>query len=312
MKNGIVIKTTGSWHTVKSGEGDIVLCKIKGKFRIEGLVTTNPIAVGDNVDFKINEEDQTGLITKIQKRKNYIIRKSIKLSKQAHVIAANIDRAYLMVTLANPETSTMFIDRYLISAEAYRIPVTLLFNKVDIYQSEEIEYLKAIMQMYTTIGYKCIDISATTGHNMALVKKQMANLTIVISGHSGVGKSTFINALDLNLNLKVNDVSDMHKTGKHTTTFTEMFELDNGAFVIDTPGIKGFGIIDMYKEEIFHFFPEIFKVSKDCKYYNCTHVHEPDCAVKNAVEEHRISQSRYNNYLSIMEEDEDEKYRKPF
>ncbi len=312
MKTGIVIKTTGSWHTVKTAEKEVFDCKIKGRFRINGIVTTNPVAVGDYVDFKIVDEDQTGLISKIHDRRNYIIRKSTKLSKQVHVIAANIDRAYLIATLAKPETSTMFIDRYLISAEAYRIPVTILFNKTDIYGEFENEYLKAIMHLYQSIGYNCIDVSAVTGYNVGKVKGQMANKTVVISGHSGVGKSTLINAMHPGLNLKIDSVSSLHKKGKHTTTFTEMFELDNGAFVIDTPGIKGFGIIDMYKEEIFHFFPEIFKVSKDCKYYNCTHVHEPECAVMKAVEEHRISQSRYQNYLSIMEEDENEKYRKPF
>lgn len=312
MKTGIVLKSTGSWHTVKTKDKEVFECKIKGKFRIDGLVTTNPVAVGDEVDFKIIDENQKGLITKIHERKNYIIRKSTKLSKKAHVIAANIDRAYLIVTLVNPETSTMFIDRYLISAEAYRIPVTLLFNKVDIYDKDDKIYLEAIMNMYRSIGYVCIEISAVSIFNIDIVKKEMANKTVVVSGHSGVGKSTLINVLNPGLNLKTDETSDVHQTGKHTTAFTEMFELDNGAFIIDTPGIKGFGIIDMYKEEIFHFFTEIFKESKHCKYYNCTHVHEPGCAVKIAVEENRISRSRYQNYLSIMEEDEDEKYRKPF
>ncbi|MFC2086308.1 ribosome small subunit-dependent GTPase A [Bacteroidota bacterium] len=312
MKSGIVIKTTGSWHTVKTQEKEVFECKIKGKFRIDGLVTTNPIAVGDQVDLKVEDKDNKGLITKIHKRKNYIIRKSIKLSKKAHVIAANIDKAYLIVTLVNPETSTMFIDRYLISAEAYRIPVTLLFNKVDIYDNDDKIYLKAIMNMYRSIGYDCVEISVVTKFNIDKVKNEMANKTVVVSGHSGVGKSSFINVLNSELNIKTCETSDVHQTGKHTTAYTEMFELDNGAFIIDTPGIKGFGIIDMYKEEIFHFFPEIFKESKKCKFYNCTHVHEPECAVMNAVEEHRISLSRYQNYLSIMAEDEDEKYRKSF
>jgi len=312
LKSGIVIKTTGSWHTVKTGNKELITCKIKGKFRINGLVTTNPIAVGDIVSLKLNPGEEFGLITKIHPRKNYIIRKSIKLSKQAHVIASNIDRAFLIVTLAHPETSTMFIDRYLISAEAYRIPVTLVFNKTDIYTTDEKKYLEAIIRLYTSIGYQYIETSAKTKYNIGVLKEKIAGQIVVFSGHSGVGKSTLVNAMAPNLNLKTAIVSEAHKTGKHTTTYTEMFELDNGAFIIDTPGIKGFGIIDMYKEEIFHFFPEIFKISKACKYHNCTHVHEPDCAVKKAVEEHKISLSRYQNYLSIMEEDVDEKYRKPF
>lgn len=312
MKTGIIIKTTGSWHTARTKDKEVFECKIKGRFRVDGLVTTNPVAVGDEVDFKIVDENKKGLITKIHKRKNYIIRKSTKLSKKAHVIAANIDMAFLVITLVNPKTSTMFIDRYLISAEAYRIPVTLLFNKIDIYDDNDKIYLEAIMKMYRSIDYMCVEMSAVTKFNIDIVKNVMANKTVVVSGHSGVGKSTFINALKPGLNLKTSETSDIHQTGKHTTAHTEMFELDNGAFIIDTPGIKGFGIIDMYKEEIFHFFPEIFKESKHCKYYNCTHVHEPECAVMKAVEEHKISKSRYQNYLLIMDEDEDEKYRKPF
>ncbi|MCK4662942.1 MAG: ribosome small subunit-dependent GTPase A [Bacteroidales bacterium] len=312
MKKGLIIKTTGSWHTVKEENGEIYDCKIRGKFRIKGIKTTNPIAVGDYVEFDIISNEKTGVITNIIGRKNYLIRKSVNLSKQGHIIAANIDTVFLIVTLKDPETTTLFIDRFLISAEAYRIPVIIVFNKIDIYDEHLLSQMKELINIYSDIGYKCYKISATQNINIDNLKDAMKGKVNVISGHSGVGKSTIINSLDKNLNLKIAKISDYHKKGKHTTAYSELFEFEFGGYVVDTPGIKAFGIIDMYKEEIFHFFPEIFKISKNCKYYNCTHTHEPECAVKKSVEDGIISSSRYINYLKILDEDWDEKYRKPF
>ncbi len=309
MKQGLIIKSTGSHYLVKDIDNKIFECKIKGKFRIKGIRSTNPVAVGDIVDFIMPENAELGFITNIHDRKNYIIRKSINLSKRSHIIAANVDAAFLIVTLAYPKTSTEFIDRYLVSAQAYNIPVNIVFNKIDIYDKETLKKLKELKDVYEKIGYNCIETSATKKINLQIIKNLLKNKISVISGHSGVGKSTLINAIDNKLNIKTSEISEFHKTGKHTTTLTEMFELSSGGYIIDTPGIKGFGIIDMDKEEIYHFFPEIFQLSKNCQYYNCTHIHEPNCAVKKAVETGIISLSRYNSYLSIMFDDEDNKYR---
>lgn len=309
MEKGLIIKSTGSWHSVKMPSGVVHECKIRGKFRMKGIRTTNPIAVGDWVDIKIEKDADSGFITKIHQRKNYIIRKSINLSKQAHILAANVDQAFLIVTLASPATETTFIDRFLVSAEAYSIPVNLVFNKVDLYDQETIAKMDNLIALYEKIEYTCLKSSATEHIGIEQVQELMKGKVNVISGHSGVGKSTLINALDSELNLKTGEISDYHKAGKHTTTFSEMFELSTGGYIIDTPGIKGFGVIDMEKEEVSHFFPEMFKLSSGCQFHNCSHTHEPKCVVKSAVEEGEISMSRYNSYLSIISEDEEDKYR---
>jgi ribosome biogenesis GTPase / thiamine phosphate phosphatase len=303
---GIVIKSTGSWFTVKYEEG-IIPCKVKGNFRIKGLRTTNPVAVGDSVEFEASGNN-TGLIFNIGERKNYIIRKSSNLSKEAQIIAANIDQAFLVVTLAFPETTMTFIDRFLVSAEAYKIPVKIIINKVDLYTPEQLQQLANFKEMYGEIGYPCIDISCQTGHNIDTVNEETSGKVCVFSGNSGVGKSTLLNCLSKNLDRKTGEISDYHNKGKHTTTFAEMFELENGGSVIDTPGIKGFGVIDMENENISIYFPEMLKKLGQCQFYNCTHTHEPGCAVKSAIESGEISLSRYQSYLSLLEIDE--KYRR--
>ena len=309
MKKGIVIKSTGSWYAVKSDDNELINCKIKGKFRIQDIKSTNPVAVGDHVEFLFSEEENTeiGLITNIIDRKNYIVRKSTNLSKQSHIIAANIDQAFLVVTVNFPITTTTFIDRFLASAEAYRIPCTLIFNKIDRYTRGQTEHVESLIETYSKIGYKCLKTSAKKDIGMDELKKIMKNKTNVFSGHSGVGKSTIINTIQPGLNLKTKEISDSHFSGKHTTTFSEMFELDFGGFIIDTPGIKGFGMLEMERWEISHYFPEMFKLLDGCQYYNCSHTHEPDCAVKNAVTEGKIAESRYISYLGLLEDDE--KYR---
>ncbi len=304
MNTGIVIKTTGSWYTVKleGAEGQNVDCKIKGKYRIKGIRATNPVAVGDKVKF-IRNDDNTGLITKIEKRKNYIIRRSTNLSKEYQLIASNVDEAWLIVTLAEPKTHPEFIDRYLVTAEAYSIPVNIIFNKTDLYENELKEDLEILLYMYRSIGYACFPVSALNSSGLDKVQTKMKNKINVFSGNSGVGKSTVINKLDPLLDLKTANISQLHKTGKHTTTFAEMHPLTFGGYVIDTPGIRGFGLIDFEKEELSHFFPEIFKVSHNCKYNNCLHLNEPDCAVREAVEKGEIFSSRYYSYLNLMEDD---------
>lgn len=307
---GIVYKSTGSWYTVKTNDGDFYDCRIKGKFRIKGIKSTNPVAVGDRVRFEVETigDDTIGIINEIEERKNYIIRKSVNLSKQTHIIAANLDQVFLLVTLNNPPTYPVFIDRFLITAEAYDIPVILLFNKVDTYRPEELDEIKFLASLYRNIGYTCIGISASTGKNVEKVKELMAGKTSMFSGHSGVGKSTLVNAIEPTLDIKTKKISEQHLQGQHTTTFAEMFDLSFDARIIDTPGIKGFGIVDMEKEEIGNYFPEFFELKQDCKFNNCIHVDEPKCAVKDALENGDIAWSRYNSYLQMIK-GEDENYR---
>lgn len=308
MEKGLVIKNTGSWYLVKTESNRLVECKIKGNFRLKGIRSTNPIAVGDRVKITLNAEG-TAFITEIEDRKNYIIRRASNLSKQSHIIAANLDQCMLIVTVNYPETSTTFIDRFLASAEAYRVPVCLVFNKTDRYSEEESSYLDALIHLYTHIGYPCLKISALNETGLDEIKQALKGKITLLSGHSGVGKSTLINAILPEQSLKTGKISTAHNTGMHTTTFSEMFPLEEGGYLIDTPGIKGFGTFDMEEEEIGHYFKEIFEFSANCKYNNCTHRHEPGCAVREAVEKHFISESRYTSYLSMMEDKEEGKYR---
>ena len=310
MYTGLVIKNTGSWYTVKTDDGgQLIDCKIKGNFRLKGIRSTNPVAVGDRVTIIPNAEG-TAFITAIEDRRNYIIRKSSNLSKQSHIIAANVDQAFLVVTVNYPQTSTTFIDRFLASAEAYRVPVTLLFNKTDLLSEEELRYQQMMIDLYDTVGYQCLAISAETGEGIDKVMDMLTGKVTVLSGNSGVGKSTLINRLLPGVNLRTSDISDAHNSGMHTTTFSEMIPLPLGGYIIDTPGIKGFGTFDIEPEELTGYFKEIFRFSKECRCSNCTHTHEPGCAVLKAVEEHFISQSRYQSYLSMMEDKEESKYRK--
>ena len=308
---GIVYKSTGSWYTVKTEQGVFYECRLKGKFRTRGIKTTNPISVGDKVFFEIDNlgDHEFGVIYEIENRDNYIIRKSVNLSKQTQIIAANIDLAFLIVTLNNPPTSTAFIDRFLVTSEAYGIKTILLFNKIDLYNQEELVTVKYLAHLYRSIGYECIGISAKTGKNLDKVKVLMENKVSVFSGHSGVGKSTLVNAIEPSLNLKTNEISDQHLQGQHTTTFAEMYDLSFDAQIIDTPGIKGFGMVSIDKEELSGFYPEFFKLKEHCKFHNCLHVEEPKCAVKDALEHEKIAWSRYKSYLQILE-GEEEHYRK--
>ena len=301
---GFVIKTTGPDYTVRSTEGDFV-CKIKGNFRIKGIKATNPITVGDIVDF----DPAQGYITELHDRRNYIVRKPTNLSKQLHIIAANIDLSLLVITIKNPETSTTFIDRFLTTAEAYHVPVTLIFNTTDLLTEEESEYLEALEYLYRNIGYNTIRTSAISGDGIEEIRKLLPGKFTLLSGNSGVGKSTILNKIIPEANARTANISESHHKGMHTTTFSEMYEVDSNSYLIDTPGIKGFGMFDMEKDEISHFFPEIFKIGQECKFNNCTHTHEPGCAVLKALDEHLISQSRYRSYLSIREDATESKYR---
>lgn len=307
---GIVYKSTGSWYSVKASDGSFYECRIKGKFRIKGIKSTNPIAVGDAVIFDIEKigDETIGIIKEISERKNYIIRKSVNLSKQTHIIATNLDQVFLMVTLNNPPTSTSFIDRFLVTSEAYHIPAILLFNKIDTYNDEELGEIKYLAALYRSIGYTCIGISSTTGKNVEMVKELMKGKTSMFSGHSGVGKSTLVNAIEPKLQLKTKVISEQHAQGQHTTTFAEMYDLDFGAKIIDTPGIKGFGIVDMEKEEIGNNFPEFFKLKQNCKFNNCLHIEEPKCAIKEALDKDEIAWSRYRSYVQMIT-GEEENYR---
>lgn len=304
---GVVIKSTGSWYIVKTDESTVE-CRIRGKFRIDNIKSTNPVTVGDIVDFDMEEDSGNGVITTIHDRKNYIIRKSVKLSKQTHIIAANIDQVFLLVTLQDPPTFTSFIDRFLATAEAYSIPAIIIFNKIDLYTKELLEQKQQLEKIYRSIGYECLDVSATEQINIDKLKIMMTNRVSMFSGHSGVGKSTLINTIHPELDLKTAEISAQHKQGQHTTTFAEMFELPFGGYIIDTPGIKGFGVVDFEKEEVGDFFPEIFAIKHNCKFNNCLHINEPNCAVKDAVERGEIAESRYVSYLQLLEE-ESETYR---
>lgn len=305
---GLVIRNTGSWYTVKTDGGQLVDCKIKGNFRLKGIRSTNPVAVGDVVTVVPNNEG-TAFITEIADRRNYIIRKASNLSKQSHIIAANVDQAMLVVTVNYPQTSTIFIDRFLASAEAYRIPVILVFNKVDMLDDDERRYLDMMINLYETVGYECRAISAQNGDGVDDLRLLLDGKITVLSGNSGVGKSTLINRLLPDANLRTAEISDAHNTGMHTTTFSEMLQLPDGGYIIDTPGIKGFGTFDIEREELTSYFKEIFHFSKDCRFNNCTHTHEPGCAVLKALEEHYIAESRYQSYLSMLDDKDESKYR---
>ena len=308
---GLVIKNTGSWYTVKTDDGQLIESKIKGNFRLKGIRSTNPVAVGDHVEIITNQEG-TAFISAIEDRRNYIIRKSPNLSKQSHILAANVDQALLVVTVNYPQTSTTFIDRFLASAEAYSVPVVLVFNKHDLLSEEELHYEKMMCTLYETVGYKCVEISAETGEGVEQLFPILKDKISLLSGNSGVGKSTLINRLIPHASQRTAEISDAHNTGMHTTTFSEMIELPGGGYLIDTPGIKGFGTFDIEKEELTSYFKEIFHFSKDCRFSNCTHTHEPGCAVIKAVADHFIAASRYQSYLSMLEDKDENKYREAF
>ena len=307
---GLVVKNTGSWYTVRTDDGRQIESKIKGNFRLKGIRSTNPVAVGDRVTIVVNQEG-TAFISEIEDRRNYIIRKSQNLSKQSHILAANVDQALLVVTVNRPLTSTIFIDRFLASAEAYRVPVVLIFNKTDLLDDDESRYQEALINLYETIGYECRAISAETGDGVAELLPMLEGKITLLSGNSGVGKSTLINRLVPGADLRTSEISDAHNTGQHTTTFSEMIPIEKG-YLIDTPGIKGFGTFDMEPKELTSYFKEIFSFSKDCRFSNCTHTHEPGCAVLKALEDHYIAQSRYQSYLSMLDDKDDGKYREAF
>ena len=309
--HGTVIKNTGFWYTVLTDDGREVDSKVKGNFRLKGIRSTNPVAVGDGVEICVNAEGQA-LITAIDDRRNYIVRRSTNLSKQSHIIAANVDQAFLVVTVAHPETATTFIDRFLASAEAYSVPVVLVFNKTDLLSDEERRYQNLMVRLYETVGYECRQVSAATGEGTDDLRTLLGDRVTLLSGNSGVGKSTLLNLLIPGAGARVADISDAHDTGMHTTTFSEMMPLPGGGWIIDTPGIKGFGSFDMEPEEIGSYFKEIFKFSKDCRFNNCTHTHEPGCAVRQAVEDHYIAESRYRSYLSMLQDKDENKYREAY
>ena len=316
---GLVIKNTGSWYTVRTDDGQLVDCKVKGNFRLKGIRSTNPVAVGDRVILSTPQGHLSPLtshssplfITSIEDRRNYIIRKSINLSKQSHIIAANVDQALLVVTVNRPQTSTTFIDRFLASAEAYRVPVVLVFNKTDLLDDDEQHYQQMLIHLYETVGYECRAISAETGDGVDELRSMLKEKITLLSGNSGVGKSTLINRLVPNVNLRTAEISDAHQMGQHTTTFSEMIPFEGG-WLIDTPGIKGFGTFDIEPEELTSYFREIFRFSKDCRFSNCTHTHEPGCAVLQALEDHYIAQSRYQSYLSMLNDKDENKYREAY
>ena len=317
---GLVIKNTGSWYTVRLDDGQLADCKIKGNFRLKGIRSTNPVAVGDRVVVSsfLEGSREGAFITEIEERRNYIIRKSINLSKQSHILAANVDQALLIITVSRPQTSTTFIDRFLASAEAYRVPVVLVFNKTDLLDGDERRYQQMMVSLYETIGYECRQISASTGDGVEELHPLLEGKITLLSGNSGVGKSTLINRLVPGANLRTAEISDAHNTGMHTTTFSEMILLsslsavEGTSYLIDTPGIKGFGTFDMEPEEVTSYFREIFHFSKDCRFSNCTHTHEPGCAVLKALDDHYIAQSRYQSYLSMLNDKDESKYREAY
>lgn len=303
----LVIKNTGSHFVARNEQGEDIACKIKGNFRIKGLKSTNPVAIGDWVELSENQGNY--LISSIEDRRNYIVRKPANLSKQLHIIAANMDVALLVVSVKLPETNLVFIDRFLATCEAYRVPACLLFNKIDLYNETDLEYLQALMRLYSQVGYLCYAISAKEGQGIQELKDFIQGKICLLSGNSGVGKSSLLNALCPDIKAKTGDISDYHQTGKHTTSFSEMYDLGQNTYIIDTPGIKGFNTFDMQQEEVGHYFPEIFKASQNCRYSNCSHRHEPGCAVQEALAQHLISESRYHSYLSILEDAHKGKYR---
>ena len=307
---GLVYKSTGSWYSVKSENDKLIKCKIKGKLRLENINSTNPIAVGDFVEYEIqiNDSKEIGIINKVYERQNYILRKSVNLSKQTHILAANIDILLLVITLKNPITTTGFIDRFLVSAEAYSIQTILVFNKYDLYDDDDKKKLNSIIEIYKKAGYKCLITSLVSDYGISKLKKNVIGKKIMFGGHSGVGKSSLINKFDSNLNLKVGTISSQHSQGKHTTTYAEIFDLDNKTKLIDTPGIKGFGLTKLNKEEIGNFFPEFLKYKSKCKFNNCLHLNEPKCVIKEKVKELKIAESRYQNYVNMIN-NEDLKYR---
>lgn len=311
---GTVYKSTGSWYQVKSEEGTFYDCRIKGRFRIQGIKSTNPLAVGDLVRFRLETlgDETVGHIEEILPRQNYLIRKSVKLSKQTHIIAANIDQVFLLITLENPRTFPLFIDRFLATAEAYDIPCVLLFNKTDLYNEELKDEVRYMMGLYRDIGYECLAISAKTGRHVERVRDMMKDRTSMFAGHSGVGKSTLINRISPNLEIKTSEISEQHRQGQHTTTFAQMYDLDFGARIIDTPGIKGFGLVDMEAGEIGDYFPEIFALKSDCRFNDCLHLDEPHCAVKEALEAGEIALSRYRSYVQMVTEEEDTYRQDPY
>nr|WP_299203766.1 ribosome small subunit-dependent GTPase A [uncultured Brumimicrobium sp.] len=308
MKKGKVLKSTGKWYLIELENGETLQAGIRGRIRLKGIKSTNPVAAGDEVMISENE-DGTGVITEILPRHNYIVRKSINLSKQSHILAANVDRAYLLVTLVAPETHLAFIDRFLVAAEAYRIPVTLLFNKMDLYMEEHLPLVDDIMEIYEEIGYPCKKISALNKTNVEFLRDDIKDKQVMIAGHSGTGKSTLINALDSTLDIKTAEISIHHMQGQHTTTFAEMHKLKTGGYIIDTPGVKAFGVVDLDKKVMSHYFPEMRALLNECKFHNCQHLNEPDCAIKEAVEYGEIHPSRYNTYLDLITEDQTQNYR---
>ncbi len=309
MESGIVIKSVGSRYKVLTGKGIVIECFVRGKLRVKEVRTTNPVAVGDKVLFDVDADGTLGIITEVLDRKNYILRKASNLSKESQIIAANLDQLLIMATIILPQTPVEFIDRILITAEAYRVPAKIIFNKTDLYGNEELDKMEYLISVYARIGYDCLRLSLTgANEGIDTLREIMKDKISLISGNSGVGKTTLLNILDPSLNLKTAQISDYHKQGKHITTFPEMYRLPFGGFAIDTPGIRGFGVVDMDRNEIYHFFPEIFRISKDCKFHNCLHIDEPGCAVRTALDEGRIDFLRYRSYLSIFYDD-NSKYR---